>query len=82
MENRFERGLAKLKEIDGAQGERVVESLKDIAPDFARYVIEFAFGDIYATWPRSKVTGDWNGCCTDRARQCHSAIEGAHSCGT
>ena len=48
MENRFERGLAKLKEIDGAQGERVVESLKDIAPDFARYVIEFPFGDIYA----------------------------------
>jgi 4-carboxymuconolactone decarboxylase len=48
MENRFERGLAKLKEIDGAQGEQVVESLKDIAPDFARYVIEFPFGDIYA----------------------------------
>jgi 4-carboxymuconolactone decarboxylase len=47
MENRFERGLARLKEIDGAQGERVVESLKDIAPDFARYLVEFSFGDIY-----------------------------------
>ncbi|MDU4171163.1 MAG: carboxymuconolactone decarboxylase family protein, partial [Citrobacter freundii] len=29
-------------------GEAVVESLKDIAPDFARYLLEFPFGDIYA----------------------------------
>ena len=48
MENRYERGLAKLNEIDGAQGQRVIDSLKDIAPDFARYVIEFPFGDIYS----------------------------------
>jgi 4-carboxymuconolactone decarboxylase len=45
---RFERGLAKLNEIDGAQGARVIESLKDIAPDFARLLVEFAFGDIYS----------------------------------
>ena len=44
---RFERGWEKLKEIDGEAGERVIESLKDIAPDFARYLIEFPFGDIY-----------------------------------
>lgn len=48
MENRYERGLAKLREIDGEIGERVVESLADIAPDFARYLIEFPFGDIYS----------------------------------
>ena len=48
MDNeRFARGWAKLKEIDGEAGERVIESLKDIAPDFARYLIEFPFGDIY-----------------------------------
>ncbi len=46
--SRYERGLQKLKEIDGQQGERVIESLKDIAPDFSRYIIEFAFGDIYS----------------------------------
>lgn len=45
---RYDRGWEKLKEIDGEAGERVVESLKDIAPDLARYVIEFAFGDIYS----------------------------------
>jgi 4-carboxymuconolactone decarboxylase len=46
--NRYERGLKKLKEVDGEAGERVIESLKDIAPDLARYVIEFPFGDIYS----------------------------------
>ena len=44
---RYARGWEKLKEIDGEAGERVIESLKDIAPDFARYLIEFPFGDIY-----------------------------------
>lgn len=50
MENqdRYQRGWEKLREIDGEAGERVVESLQDIAPDFARYVIEFPFGDIYS----------------------------------
>jgi 4-carboxymuconolactone decarboxylase len=47
-EERYERGWEKLKEIDGAAGERVIDSLKDIAPDFARYLIEFPFGDIYS----------------------------------
>ncbi len=45
---RYERGLKKLEEIDGQQGKRVVESLADIAPDFATYLIEFPFGDIYS----------------------------------
>ncbi|USX25947.1 carboxymuconolactone decarboxylase family protein [Oxalobacteraceae bacterium OTU3CINTB1] len=45
---RYERGLAKLKEIDGLAGEKVIDSLKDIAPDFARLLIEFPFGDIYS----------------------------------
>jgi 4-carboxymuconolactone decarboxylase len=44
---RFTDGLEKLKEIDGEAGEQVISSLKDIAPDLARYVIEFPFGDIY-----------------------------------
>jgi 4-carboxymuconolactone decarboxylase len=49
MDNeRYLRGWAKLKEIDGALGEQVIASLNDIAPDFARLLIEFPFGDIYA----------------------------------
>ncbi len=46
--DRYRRGWEKLKEVDGEAGERVIESLKDIAPDFARYLIEFPFGDIYS----------------------------------
>lgn len=48
MNERFQRGWAKLKEIDGKQGERVIESLRDIAPDFANLLIEFPFGDVYS----------------------------------
>jgi 4-carboxymuconolactone decarboxylase len=45
---RFERGWQKLMEVDGEGGERVIYSLKDIAPDLGKYIIEFAFGDIYS----------------------------------
>ncbi|HUH79580.1 MAG TPA: carboxymuconolactone decarboxylase family protein [Methanoregula sp.] len=45
---RYQRGWDKLKEVDGEAGEKVLASLKDIAPEFGDYVIEFAFGDIYS----------------------------------
>lgn len=41
------RGLEKLREIDGEQGDRVMQALADIAPDLGRYIIGFAFGEIY-----------------------------------
>jgi len=47
-EERYKRGLDKLVEVDGEAGERVVESLKDISPDLARYLVEFPFGEIYS----------------------------------
>jgi len=47
-DERYARGLEKLREIDGEAGERVIAALADIAPEFARYVIEFPFGDIYS----------------------------------
>ena len=45
---RFKRGWDKLREIDREQGERVIESLRDVAPDFATYLIEFPFGGVYS----------------------------------
>lgn len=45
---RYQRGLEKLREIDGETGQRVIDALAPIAPDFARYLIEFPFGDIYS----------------------------------
>lgn len=47
-ETRRERGRRALAEIDGEAGARVVDALADIAPDFATYLLEFPFGDIYA----------------------------------
>lgn len=44
---RFELGSEKLKEIDGIGGENVIQSLQDITPDVGKYIIEFAFGDVY-----------------------------------
>ncbi|NER83643.1 MAG: carboxymuconolactone decarboxylase family protein [Leptolyngbya sp. SIO1D8] len=46
--DRYQQGWQKLKEIDGESGEKVIASLQDVAPDLARYVIEFPFGDIYS----------------------------------
>ena len=46
--DRYQRGWGKLKEVDAHAGEKLVESLKDIAPDLARYIIEFPFGDVYS----------------------------------
>ena len=46
--DRYQIGWEKLKEIDGEAGDLAIESLKDIAPDFARLLIEFPFGDIYS----------------------------------
>lgn len=46
--SRYDRGLAQLEQIDGQAGTQVIDSLRDIAPDFARYLIEFPFGDIYS----------------------------------
>ncbi|MGP4843965.1 carboxymuconolactone decarboxylase family protein [Marinobacter sp. 1Y8] len=46
-DNRYEAGLKKLTEIDGAAGQKVIDGLKDICPDLAKYIIEYPFGDIY-----------------------------------
>lgn len=44
---RYEAGLEKLTQIDGQAGAAVIGALSDIAPDLGKYIIEFAFGDIY-----------------------------------
>lgn len=46
--DKFQRGLTKLKEIDGEAGEAVINALQDISPDLAKLTIEFGFGDIYS----------------------------------
>lgn len=47
-QTRFAKGMENLSAVDGRGGDAVIQSLKDIAPDLGRYIVEFAFGDIYS----------------------------------
>lgn len=46
--DRYKQGWEKLKEIDGEAGEKIIDSLNDIFPDLGKFIIEYAFGDIYS----------------------------------
>jgi 4-carboxymuconolactone decarboxylase len=49
MDNdRYERGKELLDRVNPKGAARLVENLRDIAPDMADYVFEFAYGDIYS----------------------------------
>lgn len=55
MANRYEKGIKKIQEFtvshntENPTGEMEIgEGFKDLAPDLSKYVVEFAFGDIYA----------------------------------
>lgn len=45
---RYLTGMDRLRAVDGDAGVDVVEGLRQTFPDFAAYVVEFPFGDIYA----------------------------------
>jgi 4-carboxymuconolactone decarboxylase len=45
-EDRHARGLRALQEITGSSGPEVVESLRDIAPDFADWIVDFSYGEV------------------------------------
>lgn len=47
-QTRFQRGWELLRQVDDTGGKAVIDSLAGIAPDLGRYIVEFAFGDIYA----------------------------------
>lgn len=42
------RAETTLRSVSGAGAADVIDSLRHTAPDLARYVIEFAYGDIYS----------------------------------
>jgi 4-carboxymuconolactone decarboxylase len=45
-ENRFERGKKQLETMSGAGVHTMLDNIGDIAPDLARYTVEFPYGDI------------------------------------
>lgn len=44
---RYEQGIEKFREIKGDGADKSIERLKSLNPDLARYIMEFAFNDIY-----------------------------------
>lgn len=49
MTDRYERGEKLLRTIDGDKvADNLIARYENLAPDFTRYLIEFAFGEIYA----------------------------------
>jgi 4-carboxymuconolactone decarboxylase len=45
--DRYARGRAKLAEIHGPVGQDVMDRLEGVAPDMARFVVEWGFADVY-----------------------------------
>jgi 4-carboxymuconolactone decarboxylase len=52
-DDRYARGLAGLRMVTGSEHPTILDSLAEIAPDLARYTIEFGYGDI---WTRPGLT--------------------------
>lgn len=48
MSTRIENGENMLSKVNGTAAGNVMDSLKDIAPDVGKYILEFAFNDIYS----------------------------------
>jgi len=45
---RYKLGWELLERMDGEAGDRVMEGVGSLSPDLARYVVEFAYGDVWA----------------------------------
>ncbi len=43
---RYEQGWKRLQETNEPQARQLLDSLKDVAPDLGRYIVEFAYGDV------------------------------------
>jgi 4-carboxymuconolactone decarboxylase len=49
VSDRYERGEKLLRKIDGNKvADNLIARYENLAPDFTRYLVEFAFGEIYA----------------------------------
>lgn len=48
MNERYLRGVEILERLTGHPAEQLASRVAELAPDFARMTVEFAFGDLYA----------------------------------
>src|SRR5690242_1280930 len=47
-DDRYARGLAALRLVTGSEHNSVLDPVAEIAPDLARYTVEFGYGDIWS----------------------------------
>ncbi|GAA0574579.1 carboxymuconolactone decarboxylase family protein [Caenispirillum bisanense] len=47
-DERFTRGLDRLRQLHGVVGDDFLDDLRAVAPDFARMVVEFPYGDLHS----------------------------------
>lgn len=45
------QGEKRMREILGEKSEQIIKTLRNISPDFADYVVNYAYGDIYSREP-------------------------------
>ena len=50
-QTRHERGWAQLTRLNGTDDPKVVRRVAELAPDLARMIVEFGYGDAYADRP-------------------------------
>jgi 4-carboxymuconolactone decarboxylase len=48
MGERYERGFRALQMLDSASADKVINDLRDIAPEMSRFLIAFAYGDVFS----------------------------------
>jgi 4-carboxymuconolactone decarboxylase len=42
------KGSQKLKDILGSDANAIIKSFEDVSPDFARHIVDYAYGEIYS----------------------------------
>lgn len=47
MSNKYETGLKRIQEVLGDKAPAIIKSFEKISPDFANYIVEFGYGDLY-----------------------------------
>ncbi|MFE0026702.1 carboxymuconolactone decarboxylase family protein [Amycolatopsis sp. NPDC059021] len=47
-QDRFDRGMRKLKEVNGEGAGAVLDALADVSPELAHQLVAWGFGDIYS----------------------------------
>lgn len=50
-DERYDRGLERLRELAGETGVRVMDGLREVAPELERYVVSFGYGEVYREGP-------------------------------